>query len=720
MAALKKDRTVKYILIAAVIINFLVVLPLMGGFCLLTGDGFAHYSAIQAASVRTEAGAGFFGSWFSEWAMGFPSYVYYQYLAHFLVLLANIATFKLVSVLAAYKLLVILAFSFLPLSIYYGLTRLKLARLPSALASLFSFALSSSVGFGDLGPSLVYHGLFTQLIGMLLFPIALARVYVSVSDRRSYFPSVLLASILFLTHPMSGYALCLACIAFLFVKENGGSVRPILLRVGVLAVIFALAFVVVSHFYIPFFVGSGHYGSAFYATSGDYYQSSAGTVLLDFITGKSLDYYRFPFILLTVFFFLGLYISVRDRKSNPHTGIYLAGLVLFLLISFGGSFWGSLFSVIPGMRYLIFHRLVFALQFFALFFVGMAIAYLFEALQRRLPKGKQWFVYAVLLLILIPLVVQSVLAGSSICSAFSKEFDSGNFGRMTLFMRGEPDGRFIARPELGFSAPHIESLLPIYTGHDSFSTSSIGSVDSISYYYTQYFRLHDRDAYDLFNVRYAIVPSDREVKDGFYKHAFSAGNYSLYRINTSGFFGLGDSTVAVAYDSSPVSDFVRSANKVWMASSALDNNNLMTIVPNSAKMDRGDFGRVIYENQPLDEPALKRYFDSLKPRTDCGIIGGENRSIAHYAASVFTNRSCYLYLKVTYNPAWRAFINGGEVNVSMVSPSFMAVKLPEGMSIVEFIYRPDNTSGYWLLFFGILILAGLLMYDTGVHRRIMH
>ena len=186
-SVLDDRKLARIILIAAIILNFIMLIPLFEGICLVSGDGTAHYASAQAISFRLESGKGFLGNWNNFWAMGFPAYNYYQYFGHLVLALLHLISFKLVPLLVIQKIFVILAVTFFPLSVYYGLTKLGLKRMPAAFASFFAFLLSSSVGHGGFGMSLVTHGVFTQLMGVFIFPIALARVYISLSERRSYF-----------------------------------------------------------------------------------------------------------------------------------------------------------------------------------------------------------------------------------------------------------------------------------------------------------------------------------------------------------------------------------------------------------------------------------------------------------------------------------------------------------------------------------------------------
>ncbi|MBN1544390.1 hypothetical protein JW898_02915 [Candidatus Woesearchaeota archaeon] len=716
------ERLARIIIIAAVIINFMLLIPLFQGWCLVSGDGTAHYAAAQAVKFRLEADKGFFGNWNQLWVMGFPAYSYYQYFAHIFMVILNYLSFGLLPILVIEKLLIVMAVTFFPLSIYYGLRKLKLASLPAAFASLFAFALSSSVGHGDLGFSLVNHGLFTQLLAVFLFPIALARVYVTLSERRSYFLSVLFFSLVLLVHPIVGYALGISCLVLFFDGRSFTSSREFFRRAACLLVVFAFVFVVVSHFYVPFLREGAYYGSTFYTTTADYYQNSMPQVLFDFFSGRTLDLFRFPFAILTLFFFIGVYAAVARRlKCDFPLGIAIAGLVFFLSISFGRSFWGVLFDIIPGTGYMLVFRLMFALQFFALFFIGAGFAFLYRGLSRlfllRRDRRVPIFVLCIILvLIALPVFMQVLLTNRELCRFSNSGFDSGSFSRLVLFLRGAPDGRFIARPELGFQQPYYESLLPVYTAHDSFGSSSIGSQDNLAFYYTQYFMLPSQHFFNLYNIRYALMPSDRPPEQHFFEQVFVAGNYTLYSIPTTGFFDLVDSSTALMYSGSMHSDFVRSVNRAWLNTYAMENKDFVTILHEAEALDAEEYHWVIdEEDNHFTEAEMKaRFKDHDRPvLPSCGEVFNENRTLNTYVASVLTNRSCLLLFKMSYHPGWHAVVNGAAQDVLAVSPGFMAVRVGSGFSDAEFDYHEDMGFRHWLIAFAVLVLLGLAMYDWG-------
>ncbi len=708
------SKLAKLILIAAVIINFLLLLPLFDGWCLVGGDGTAHYASAQDLAFRLESGKGVFGNWNSAWSMGFPSYDYYQYFAHFFMVLLHFLTFKLVSILTIQKLLVVLCVALFPLSLYYGMTRLGLAKIPAALASLVSFLLSSSVGHGDIGFSLITHGIFTHLLALSLFPIALVRVFITLSERRGYFLSVLLLSLLLLTNPVVGYAACICAVLLLFAKLP--SLKVFAWRFLCLAIIFALMFVVVSHFYVPFLTSQDFYGGAFYVNTPEYYQGSAPLVLFDLFTGRTLDFYRVPFAMMTILLFIGLYAAFRRREGFPQY-IALSGFVVFLSIMFGRSFWGIVFDIIPGMGFMPVFRFMFAFQFFALFFIGYGLYFLFlsveNALRGKLRISRTILLCILILLLAMPVFAQVFLTNMKLCTIANSGFDKEDFSKLVRFLKDSPDGRFISRAELGFAEPYYENLLPLYSSHDSFSTAAMSSLDNLAFYYIQFFMFPSPSFFNLYNVKYALVPSSMPPTSSFFTQVFVAGNYTLYSIPTTGYFDLVDSSTALVYEGRMTSGFVRGVNWAWLNTGLMENKDFISEFEDGEQFDAGDFSQIIYEdNNALSADELKQRFKHASPAfAACGELVDEDRNLDYYAASFVANRSCYLLFKMSYHPSWQAYVDGRESRVYALSPSFMGVKVSEGSHVAEFIYKPDLRLRHWLVFAGILALLAALAYD---------
>ena len=83
-------------------------------------------------------------------------------------------------------------------------------------------------------------------------------------------------------------------------------------------------------------------------------------------------------------------------------------------------------------------------------------------------------------------------------------------------------------------------------------------------------------------------------------------------------------------------------------------------------------------------------FNPFQPTIEAPVKKGkiENEVVtpSSYKASVSNTIDSMLLLKVTYHPYWKAKLDGKDTEVYMVSPSFMAIKVPFGNHHIEFTY----------------------------------
>ena len=99
------------------------------------------------------------------------------------------------------------ALSFFPLAIFWSMRRFGFSRLEAAFGGSASCLIATNGLYGLEYGSYVWrgYGLYTQLWGIFLLPIALAQCYVTLREGRGTFWSVLLVAATVLSHVVSGY-----------------------------------------------------------------------------------------------------------------------------------------------------------------------------------------------------------------------------------------------------------------------------------------------------------------------------------------------------------------------------------------------------------------------------------------------------------------------------------------------------------------------------------
>jgi uncharacterized membrane protein YfhO len=80
------------------------------------------------------------------------------------------------------------------------------------------------------------------------------------------------------------------------------------------------------------------------------------------------------------------------------------------------------------------------------------------------------------------------------------------------------------------------------------------------------------------------------------------------------------------------------------------------------------------------------------------------------SATAVMRHAGVVVLSASYDPGWRAFVDGRPVATEMVAPALVAVQVPSGRHRVNFVYR--GYRGYPLLFaLGAMAFAVLLVPD---------
>ena len=207
------------------------------------------------------------------------------------------------------------------------------------------------------------------------------------------------------------------------------------------------------------------------------------------------------------------------------------------------------------------------------------------------------------------------------------------------------------------------------------------------------------------NVRYLIAPADLSVPSGL-QPLMKTKHLTLYEAPVSGYFGQG--TTPVAFEGAQEDFFV--AARTWF----LGRMPAAGIVPAFALDGTPRVDGVEYAPMEDAASAIRRLTASGAPES-FGRIDSEVASPYDYEAKVWvTEPSTTLFLKASYHPDWRAYVDGREVTPFMVAPSYPAIILEPGEHTVRFEYRA-NALRTPLLVFGVATLAVVGLIE--VRRR---
>jgi len=99
------------------------------------------------------------------------------------------------------------------------------------------------------------------------------------------------------------------------------------------------------------------------------------------------------------------------------------------------------------------------------------------------------------------------------------------------------------------------------------------------------------------------------------------------------------------------------------------------------------------------------------------ITQSHQRRDGEFRTEVTLNRPGVVLLKTSYDPSWRAFVDGVEQPVAFMAPSLVGVEVPAGNHTVQFTYKPYSLYPLWFVV-AASTLVGLWLIDR--RRRVEH
>lgn len=273
-------------------------------------DNFYHYSIAKAMNDQIDEGNNFIDFWLPNYNLGFPLFHYYQFLPSLILNIIYRLFLRNLSLVFLIHASMYLLLSLYPLIIYFSSRKFGFTRMHSLFCAALSLTLSAeTLTYGiELG-SFVWRGfgLYTQLIGMFLFPLALAYCYDAIINNKNYFKAILLFALTFLSHTLVGvllvYSLILLVISNFFV-DSPSQLNESKKRIIRLLIICIAVFALISFFLIPQMLNSNYRFQSKYFGDQKIFSYGAKIILTKFITGNAFDSGRLP--LLTILIFIGI------------------------------------------------------------------------------------------------------------------------------------------------------------------------------------------------------------------------------------------------------------------------------------------------------------------------------------------------------------------------------------------------------------------------------
>ncbi|MDP8225755.1 MAG: NPCBM/NEW2 domain-containing protein [Candidatus Lernaella stagnicola] len=642
-----------------------------------------------------------------EWACGFPLFGHYQFLPQLVLAVLYLITLKLFSISTLYHVLVALLLSATPWVYYYSSRLFGFSRIASLFAGVLSLTVFSISGFGhELNAYLAFGtGLFTQLFGMVVFPLALGFSWRWARGEYSKLTLPLMILIaMTVSHVFLVYLFAINIALWWAVGLLGSRVssakKLIALAVSSVA---ATAF-----FLLPMVLNSPYHASSRFEPLSKINGNGLQWVLENLVHGNLFDSGRLP--LLTGLVLIGLVISIR--KGAPHIAIAIS-FTLSLLLFAGRTTWGSLLDFLPMAKDLHFERFILGMHYFGVVLSGIALSWLWSKFQNYSVRKRRLSYLVVLIGVLglfyapFTYFIENRKFVETATIRFKAEAE--NSSRLLNSVLLVNPNRIYAGPRNGWGTKFPLNGAPAYFSIPIGGMSVIGHLPfgwSLPGDFTLTFDPFRWEELDLYAVSHIFSWRDDSYwglspllsKENRAVYSTPAGG-SMFRVVDTPIllkankYTYWDSTyewlksplpkrgqfIQVAFDSPPKKSFALTIEAV----SRLHQK----IVFLNAHGKHNRVRRPIY-GKPILADLFSQEFSKGSVLDES--VGETSR------VTVYAQQPSAVLFKKSFHPFWRARVDGKAIKPFMVSPGFLAVEVSEGEHVVEFYYRPPWWK--WALF----------------------
>ena len=681
-------------------------------------DASFQEAYVRWAAGRIGAGETPFDGLFAPLGLGFPIFSHYQVLPHLISgLIGTVFSPDGVYRWSAYLLLV-----GWPICIYASARLLERSRWTAAIAAAVSPFLMSVPGYGYERGSYEWrgYGVWTQLWAMWLLPLAIALAWRAIARHRSIALAAVLVGATLTTHVITGYLGLLVIPAIGLVSG-----RPFWHHVWRAVAIDLAGLALSAWLLVPAALDARWTYNAI--QPGSFWLDSYGArkVLGWLVTGGLFDAGRFPIV--TILVGVGLVAcGFRVRRDSGVRAI-LALFFVSLLLYFGRPTLGPLIDLLPGHDELFLQRMIIGVQLGGIFLAGIGAVAIGKAAitatrflgsqiaARRVRSGTArpywsppvWAGSALVVVVVVAagtpawLQVRRYDNQDAVWIAQQRQVDvtQGRDFRALLSMVGD-DGRVFAGYLTGYGPTDPLGFVPgttELTDLDALGIGFTGRVPSITGPAEERFNWRDLDDYELFNVRYAILPASQGAPPSATLIA-SKGELNLFQVPTSGWLRVVNTTPAI---DTTVADLPQA----------------LTPFLQSKLAERDVYPLLKIGGQPEATPTLAAGQRSSSPP---GTVSSEYELPyqGEFGGTVDLSRPGTVVVPVTYDPRWRVTVDGVQRPLEMVAPGFVAVTVGAGRHLVDFEYHPVPFYETLLLVgFGVVVTVAAATLDRRSRRN---
>ena len=675
----------------------LVVLRAQTKYAENLNDGALHLLMVRWASGQLHEGRVPFDGWFPYFALGSSFFHHYQSLPHTATaLLSNVLGGSTES---TYLWIQYLLLALWPISVFLSARLLEWDKWTAAGAALISPLLASIPGYGFEHESYVWqgYGVYSQEWGMWLLPLAWGFTWRAVTRGKNYAAAAAALALTIACHFITAYLGLLTIGVWVIVIGRSEFLRRFY-RAAIAAI---GALLVAAWVLVPLLTDmkySAH--SEFY--NGTIFSDSYGArqILKWLITGQLFDAHRLPVV--TLLCAVGIIVCLVRFRKDVRARAVLGAFVLSLFLFFGRPTYGKILDLLPGFSDIQVHRFIMGVDLAGIILAAIGLTWLLRAVYSSLlrffsmsPTLARTFAVLLGMAILAPAFVERNRyhndgATNMAAQRASDSTDGRSLDSLIAIVHRRDDGRVYAGLRGNWGHDYKIGFVPVHAWLANRQVDALGfsfrTVTSLSNDIEAAFDESNLAQYQMLNVRYVILPLDRQPSVPAQLIAES-GRHRLYQVSTSGYFQLVDRAGTVFADRANI----KAATNTFR---------------NSDQALRGIYPGVAFSGGPAPPPTFK----DVTPSGSAGDVLAQTHTLQDgiFNAAVSANRPTVVLLKATYDPRWTATVDGHAEKPVMMAPSLVGVDVASGIHNVTFRYKPY---GWYplLLAIGALTLLALTL-----------
>ncbi len=652
----------------------------------------------------------------NRWNEGLSLSTYYSHLPQTVISLLAIVT--RIDPHTLFNWIKYLMLVLLPVTFFFGARILGLSNGYALLTAFFAQSIFTDGYYGIDSTSFLWRGwgLSSQLFGVFFLPLAFAYAYSYLTDKKNLGKAILFNFLvaechsgvflmMVISYPIIiGYELVMSFQRKLESRSPGSQIESGMTRLLTLG---GILFLILAYFLIPFFTQGSYRNFSFWDPRWKFDSFGLKQTAIWFFNGSLFDFNRLPFLTFLTLF--GVFVGLRkkDKFLNFITLAFLVYGVLYL----GRATLGSVIDVIPGMSEFHLHRFIVMVQFTGIFLAAGLIAnfqfsiFNFQSIFndlvfKRLKIGNWKFIgnwklvignSAIIIGVIIAIiavyymelpVVKYARENNDLIKQFNKSYEQeyAAYEKIVQKLRSLPSGRVSAGRPGNWGRDFKVGGQQVYMAISQDGFATLGNSPeswSPNAEFDQFFDENNLDFYNLYNIRYLIVPADFKPP-AFVKPVLESGHYRLYQVETTGWFDIGRSDMTIG---GRKTDFINIVH-LWLTSYQVRNKN---------------YPRIVLQKNPSDtitEMWQKYPFASAANFTDESINWQERVDGQSYKIDFSLKKDCFncvIILKNTYHPNWQIYVNGKKVEAFPVFPFFIGIPVTKaGEYHLTAVYKPSS------------------------------